>query len=239
LTISELAVEFRDYIGKYHHKAHSETKQTPLEFWAEHCFAVPADPGQVGLLLQMLEHRAISKGFIQYGSRRYWHDDLWKIPADAEVQIRAQPKDMRPDDIEVIYEGKRYCTAFALDSDAGRKVDGKRVLTAQRRQRNAIQQYIDEKRAVLHHAEREIEEQMQETQQDAADEQADTQEQRSPKKSPARSHKKRSSAAPIPSRRTTMGSGFSGTTKQEQTAWDHALASKERREQQQQRKRMS
>jgi hypothetical protein len=161
LTISELAAEFSKYIEKYHHEVHSETKETPLEFWAQHCFAVPADNSQVDFLLQELFTRSVSKGFIQYGGRRYWHDDLWQVPADAIVQIRAQPDYMRPDDIQVYYDGRRIGPAFALDSVAGRKVDGKRVLTAQRRQRKEIQQTIDKSKATLRQADQEIQSQMQ------------------------------------------------------------------------------
>jgi hypothetical protein len=156
LTISELAAEFSKYVEKYHHEVHSETKETPLEFWAQHCFAVPADNSQVDFLLQELFTRSVSKGFIQYGGRRYWHDDLWQVPADAIVQIRAQPDYMRPDDIQVYFEGRRIGPAFALDSVAGRKVDGKRVLTAQRRQRKEIQQTIDKSKATLRQADQEI-----------------------------------------------------------------------------------
>lgn len=212
LTISELAAKFRAFIAQYHQEVHSETKRTPLEFWAQHCHPRLAPPCDVTLLLQAKGHRSVSKGIIQYGRRWYWHDDLWDVPADAVVDIRAQPQYMRPDEIEVIYDGRWICTAFAMDSVAGRKVDGKRVLTAQRRQRRAIKQTIDEKKAVLRSADREIEEQKHQGEQSPPDWSSIS------KASAAKSGTKTSLVVPTAS-------------VSKPTVWERALAAKERQEQ--------
>lgn len=231
LTISELAAEFRGFIEKYHHEVHSETKETPLSFWANHCFATPAAPNEVDILLQELDHRTVSKGFIQYGARRYWHDDLWDVPADATVQIRSQPQYMRPDDILVYYNGRLICSAFALDSVAGRKVDGKRVLATQRRQRKAIQHTIDENKATLRAADQEIEEKQQQVEHIATSEQTAKQEE-SKKTSLRQVSTKSSSQSPTPPKKAATPY-FPVSSKRGKTAWDSALAAKKRQEQNQ------
>jgi putative transposase len=234
LTISELAAEFRAFIeGKYHREPHSETKQPPLEFWAQHCHPRQASPRDTAFLLPVVGHHAVSKGLIQYGDRRYWHDDLWEVPADAVVEIRAYPKHMRPDEVQVIYDGRWICPASALDSEAGRKVDGKRVLTAQRRQRKAIQQTIDEKKAVLQSADREIEKQKQQEQQLGGDSLGEHERQGQQQ---AQRHTIQHVVPATAEHSTMTPSAFSTTSKQRTTAWERALAAKERREQEQQRR---
>ncbi len=47
-------------------------------------------------------NRTMSKGIIQYGGPPYWHDNLWEVPANTVVEIRVQPRYMRPDEIRVI-----------------------------------------------------------------------------------------------------------------------------------------
>lgn len=156
LTISELADKFRTFVDEYHHKKHSETKKTPLEFWAEHCHATGADPRELDTLLLVAETRKLTKPCINYGTRRYWDVDLAKIPVGSQVEIRAQPDYMRPDAIEVFYEKRWICSAFAHDSAKGRAVTGQQVLQAQRQQMKRIKSTIKDKKAVLHNADLEI-----------------------------------------------------------------------------------
>jgi hypothetical protein len=135
---------------------HSETKKTPLEFWAENCHAVGAEPRELDVLLLVAATRVLTKPSINYGNRRYWHLDFAQIPVGSEVEIRAQPDYMRPDTIEVFYEKRWICSAFAHDSVKGRAVTGKQVLQAQRQQMKRIKGTINEKKAVLHNADLEI-----------------------------------------------------------------------------------
>lgn len=157
-TISELAAIFREFIDEYHHKEHSETGMSPLEFWAKNCQArILPDPRKLDFLLLASETRVLNKDHIHYGNRRYWHADLADIPVGSEVEVRAHPDYMHPDEIEVFYEGRHICTAFAHNSAKGRAVTGKQVLQAQRAQMKRIKGTIKEKKTVLHNADLKIE----------------------------------------------------------------------------------
>lgn len=156
-TIAELAQELQAFINMYHHEIHSETKMTPLEFWAKKCHAKEAPPRDLDILLLAAETRTLNKDHIHYGNRRYWHDDLAEIPVGTKVEVRAQPDYMRPDEIEVFHNGHHLCTAFAHDSARGRAVTGTRVLAAQRRQRQRINATIRQKKNALHNADQQIE----------------------------------------------------------------------------------
>src|SRR5260370_35708394 len=103
-------------------------------------------------MLFVAETSKLTKPYITYGTRRHWRDDLAEIPVGAKVEIRAQPDYMRPDTIEVFYQKRHVCTAFAHDSVQGRAVTGKRVLAAQRQQMQRIKKTIKEKQTVLHNA---------------------------------------------------------------------------------------
>ncbi len=233
LTISDLAAKFQAFLNTYHREEHSATKQTPLAFWNEHCFPRPAPSGDITLLLQERHEKTVSKGFIQYAGRHYWHDDLWEIPADAKVEIRAQPDYMRPDDIQVIYKGNWFCPAFASDSEAGRKVDGRRVLTAQRRQRKAIQQEIEAKKAILQQAEQQIEAEQQLVKHDAEMKAAIQQEEQQKVVSPTKPSNTRSSspAQTLPLSKAKPTS-FSPSSKHARKAWDRVREAKEQQKQQ-------
>jgi hypothetical protein len=227
LILSELADKFRTFIEeKYHREAHSETKQSPVEFWAQHCLPRQATPRDAAYLLPVVAHHAVSKGIFQYRGRRYWHDDLWKVPGDATIEIRAQPKYMRPDDVQVLYEGKWICPAFALDSEAGRKVDGKRVLTAQRRQRRAIQQTINEKRAIL-----------QSVDQPSSEDPLAQHEQKRQPQQPHHPQQSSSARTRASQQNVSPPTLFSTTAKQTASAWGAAVAATEQREQRERGKR--
>jgi hypothetical protein len=157
LTTTELAQELQTFIDKYHREVHSETKMTPLQFWAKNCHATGAPPRDLDILLLRKEERVVNKDHIHYGTRRYWDDDLAEIPIGTKVTIYAQADYIRPNEIEVFYNGRHLCTASAHDSAKGRAVTGARVLAAQRRQRQRINTAIRQKKNVLHNADRQIE----------------------------------------------------------------------------------
>ena len=156
LTISELAEKLDAFIIEYQHTEHSETKMTPLAFWAMKCHAEGASPRDLDLLLHK-EDRVVNKDHIHYGNRRYWHDDLAEIEVGTHVDVYAQPAYMQPDEIEVYFNGHHLCTAFAHDSAKGRSVTGKRVLAAQRRQKKRITDTIKRKKATLRQVDQQIE----------------------------------------------------------------------------------
>jgi hypothetical protein len=160
-TITELANKLQDYLDTYHHTSHSETGQTPLDFWAEHCYAIPVeDHRKLDLLLLPIKTRDHIKEGIKYAGRVYWDENLAAhVPMGAEVLLRAARDYTRPDTVEVFYQKQWICTATARDSQVGRQVTGKQVLTAQRKQEQRIREDIREKRAVLQQADQEIQSQ--------------------------------------------------------------------------------
>jgi hypothetical protein len=161
LTLAEIVEHFKKHLDTYHHETHSETQETPLQFWVEHCCALPPpNPRELDHLILTRHERVHIKEDIQYAGRFYWHKDLaGEVPVDATVVIRAQADYMKPDNIEVYYNQKWICTADARDSVAGRQVTGKDVVTAQRKQKKRIKNKIAEKQAVLKQANQEIAEQ--------------------------------------------------------------------------------
>lgn len=228
LTISDIANKFKAFLAQYHQEVHSATGQTPVAFWTEHCFPRKPSEGDITILLQEKHNVKTTKGIINYAGRQYWHDDLFDI-ANEWVEIRVQPKYMRPDDIEVIYQKKWFCRAFAIDSEAGRKVGGKRVLLAQRRQRKAIQQKIDEGKAALEQADQQIEEEQQlaELQKTAAP--SHRKETDASGASPAASKTTHTAPPRQPSPARRKPSSFSPTPQRKRKAWDRMREAKERR----------
>jgi putative transposase len=160
LALSEVVAEFWNFVSRYHNEIHSETGQTPLAYWAEHCYAEPLDPRQLDFLLKELHRRKVSKEGISYAGRMYWHTALsaW---VGQSVLIRVEPNYAPPDEIEVFHqEGSQswICTAFAIDSATGQAVTRQQVASAQREQRVLVRQTIKQARAALQEVEQEIEE---------------------------------------------------------------------------------
>src|SRR6266567_557682 len=233
-TISELAAKLRAFVDKYHHERHSETGMTPLEFWARNCQATGADPRKLDILMLVAETRTLNKPSINYGKRRYWHEDLAKIPVGSRVEIRAQPDYMRPDTIEVFYEKRWVCSAFAHDSVRGRAVTGEQVLRAQREQMKRIKGTIREKKAVLDEADRRI------GSQSPPGAEGQSAEQTLPSDQQSLEHPHEAATGPItgiepprPPARKRSPSRPQPTPKQKMNAWDKALAAKKLQLQQQ------
>jgi Tfp pilus assembly protein FimV len=121
------------------------------------------------------KQRVLSKTGIRYAKRLYWDDCFGDaIPVGVSVRIHARPDYMRPDNIEVYYQKKHICTAWATDSEVGRAVTGARVAAAQRRQEKEIKEFIDERRAALKEAVHEIEKSGQKQQTTTSEKQAPT-----------------------------------------------------------------
>ncbi len=234
LTLSQLAEKFKAFVDEYHHKKHSETHETPLEFWAKHCHAEGANLRDLDILLLAAETRKLNKPFINYGTRRYWHDDLAEMPVGTKIEIRAQPDYMRPDTIEVFYKKRHLCTAFAHDSVQGRAVTGKRVLAAQRQQMQRIRKTIRDKQATLHNADRIIEAEGTLVQQQLLDGQGTVPSRKSQEQlhETATGQITRVAAPPTHSKKSAL-SGSSPSTKQRNAAWDKALAARKRQQQRQ------
>ena len=140
LTISQLDEHFRAFIDRYHHEvheAHSETGQTPLEFWEHNATPIPVDEPLLRLLDMLLKEpatRRVHKDGIKYAAERYWHPEL-SVLVGEDVLVRAAPHYTAPEEIEVFFEGKWRCTAFALSSPQGQTLERQVIVEAQRRQR--------------------------------------------------------------------------------------------------------
>ncbi|MBF6613028.1 MAG: DDE-type integrase/transposase/recombinase [Chloroflexi bacterium] len=140
LTISQLDEHFQAFIDRYHHEvheAHRETEQTPLEFWQHNATPIPVDESVLRLLDMLLKEpatRRVHKDGIKYAAERYWHPEL-SVLVGEDVLVRAAPHYAAPDEIEVFFEGKWRCTAFALRSPQGQTLERQVIVEAQRRQR--------------------------------------------------------------------------------------------------------
>lgn len=155
-TISELAAIYRERVDKdYNNAIHSELGETPMEHWAQHCFAEPADPRLLDMLLKKPERRKIGKKGIEYNNRFYWHRELGRLVGE-HVLIRSDPLYDNPDDIEVFHNGQWVCTAFAIDSARGAAVSPEEISAAQSGQRADIRREIDQARDALKEADHEI-----------------------------------------------------------------------------------
>ena len=137
LTLSQLEEHFRAFVGRYHQEVHSETRQTPLEFWQHNATPLPVDEPLLRLLDMLLKEpatRRVLKEGIKYAGERYWHPELSVLVGES-VLVRAAPHYTAPEELEVFFEGKWRCTAFALSSSQGQTIERQVVVDAQRRQR--------------------------------------------------------------------------------------------------------
>ncbi len=156
LTLAELVKEFQKFIEQYHQEAHSETDETPLDFWMKYCFVEPVEARRLDVLLLEAKTRKVHKSGIKYEGRKYWHVDLFDMIGE-EVIIRTKPVYTAPDEIEVFHTDEWKCTAFAIDSGRGYSVKRQEIRDAQRQQNQNVRQEITETRRALKEAEREIE----------------------------------------------------------------------------------
>jgi putative transposase len=209
LTITELADRFWNFVEQYHHEVHEELGMTPLEYWAEHCHTTGVNPRNIDTLLPEAEYRDVIAEGIKYAGRVYWNADLQEefVPIGTRVLVRSQPKYTRPDEIVVYYKGQRICTATARDSQAGRAVTGQQVAIAQRRQKKAIKGFIEQERATVKEADREIEDQK--------------------RQSGASAGQHPPSSEPQPGSTTTRSPASKSTRKQRADVWDELLEGSE------------
>lgn len=148
LTLAQLDQRFRAFIERYHHEIHSETGQTPLAFWQVHAAPFPVDERLLDVLLKEPAQRRVLKEGIKYAGQVYWHTELAVLVGE-DVLVRAAPCYTAPDELEVFFEGQWRCTAFALTSAKGQRVQRKEIAQAQRRQRAHARRRIEEAREAI------------------------------------------------------------------------------------------
>ncbi len=154
-TPEELDATLKEFLDMYHHEVHSATGETPIDYWINHCFTERPDPRELDMLLKEEGTRRVIKEGIKFEGGVYWHSDLGPLVGE-DVAIRAAPSYTNPQDIEVFHRGEWVCTASAMDSETGLSVSREVVAGAQHDQRAAARRQIDDARAALRDADREI-----------------------------------------------------------------------------------
>ena len=152
LTLAELEQRFWAFIQKYHQEVHSETEETPLEYWTKYCYAEPADPRDLDILLKEPIDRVVVREGIYYKNRTYWHSIVPELVGQ-HVDIRIAPIYRAPDEIEVFLNHQWICTAKATDAQVITQRD---MGTAKRAQKEHLQHGIKRAKEALEAAEREI-----------------------------------------------------------------------------------
>jgi putative transposase len=152
LTLAELEERFWTFIHRYHQEVHSETGETPLEYWEKHCYAEPADPRELDVLLKEPIDRVVAKDGIYYRNRIYWHAMVPDL-VGKHVEIRAEPIYRAPDEVEVFLDHQWMCTAKATDAQV---ITQKDMGTAKREQKEHLRRSIKKAREAAEAADREI-----------------------------------------------------------------------------------
>ncbi len=152
LTLAELEERFWDFIRQYHQEVHSETGETPLDYWEKHCYAEPADPRDLDVLLKEPDDRVAAKDGIHYRNRIYWHALIPEL-VGKHVEVRAEPIYRAPDEIEVFLDHQWICTAKATDAQV---ITQKDMGTAKREQKEHLRRGIKKAREAADLADREI-----------------------------------------------------------------------------------
>jgi putative transposase len=142
LTLSQLEDLFWHFIRQYHQEVHSETQETPLDYWDAHCYAEPADPRDVDMLLKEPTTRVVAKDGISYRKRIYWHTTLPDL-VGKQVLVRAEPIYRAPDEIEVFLDHQWMCTAKATDA---RPITQQEIGVAKREQKEHLRRSIKKAR---------------------------------------------------------------------------------------------
>jgi putative transposase len=152
LTLAELEERFWTFIRQYHQEVHSQTGETPLDYWEKHCYAEPANPRDLDVLLKEPDDRVVAKDGIHYRNRIYWHALVPEL-VGKHVEIRAEPIYRAPDEVEVFLDHRWMCTAKATDAQV---ITQKDMGAAKREQKEHLYRDIKKAREAADLADREI-----------------------------------------------------------------------------------
>jgi putative transposase len=155
LSLLDLEERFWAFIVQYHQETHSQTQESPLAYWTTHCYAEPADPRFLDVLLMERNERRVFKDGIHYRDRFYWHPDLPPL-IGSDVLIRSAPIYRAPEEIEVFQDGLWICTALATDSDLSQGVTREEMGKAKQEQKGYWNSRIQEAREANEAVDREI-----------------------------------------------------------------------------------
>lgn len=156
LTMDDLKRELESFLEVYHAEVHESLGMSPNEYWEQNCFALPVTAiRELDSLLLEEDVRKVLKVGIKFGGRTYWHRDLATI-VSRQVRIRADTRYEPPDEIEVFFDDRWLCTAFAQDSKRGLAVSRSEIAEAKRSQKEAAQVEISDAQMHLKEAEEKI-----------------------------------------------------------------------------------
>jgi hypothetical protein len=121
-------------------------------YWEKHCYAEPAHPRDLDLLLKESADRVVAKDGISYRSRLYWHAVLPDL-VGKHVEVRGKPIYRAPDQIEVFLDHQWMCTATATDLQT---ITQKDIGTAKQQQKEHLRRNIKRAREAADLADQEI-----------------------------------------------------------------------------------
>jgi putative transposase len=149
LTLPEIDARFRGWVlESYHHRIHSETRQTLAQRWAAGGF-LPRMPDSLErldlLLLTVTKARKVHPDGIRFTGHRYI-DTTFAAYVGEDVTIRYDPRDIG--EVRVYHEGAFLCRAVCPEL-AGETVSLKEIISARNRQRRELRTEIRERQAVV------------------------------------------------------------------------------------------
>ena len=144
LTIDELENHLVSFLKSYHQEIHDEIEMSPHDYWHEHCHALPpTDIRPLDLFLGKAERRKVSKSGVKYGGRRYIDKALGPL-VHMFVLVRANTRYGAPDSVEIYFEERWICTAWAIDSGHNETLSPEQLKLGQIMQKEAIRTSIQQ-----------------------------------------------------------------------------------------------
>ncbi len=149
LTLPELERAFRSWLLEgYLRRLHGQTKQAPVERWAQEV-AYPRMPEPSErldlLLLTEARTRRVRRDGIHFHTFRYL-DTVLAAYVGEDVMIRYDPKDLA--EIRVYHEGRFLCRAICTEL-SGEAVSLKEIRNARNRRKRQLRKRIKDRRAVV------------------------------------------------------------------------------------------
>lgn len=112
LTPAETQTRLDAFIDKYNNKRKRRTKLTPNEYWKKYYGeAFFFDPEDLDVLLKARKYNTVQRNGVPYYDNMYWHEELVVNHKGDQVEIRADPYEKHPDEVQIYYNNKRICTA--------------------------------------------------------------------------------------------------------------------------------
>lgn len=154
-TPYEIIDQYWEFTDLYNNKINKKTGRSRLQHCTEECFTDPVDPRLLDILLLKPIPRKVQKNGISYLDHPY-NNEILSEYVSQRVTIRVPPGYEIPRSVEVFRDGKWLCTAHRIDVETGSYLRPNRLKDAQREQRRSLRANIEQNRAALRDADREI-----------------------------------------------------------------------------------